>query len=62
MEIEPGKCYKLLFEANKELILDYYAHTSSDTEEADRLIGNFYNLYFGSDVTFRGARHYSKDR
>lgn len=62
MDIEPEKCYELLFEANKELILDYYAHTSSDTEEADRLIGNFYNLYFGSDVTFRGARHYSKDR
>jgi len=50
--------YKMLFEANKELILDHYSHTSKDMKKAHTLINDFHNLYFGNKTKFRGARHY----
>jgi radical SAM superfamily enzyme YgiQ (UPF0313 family) len=50
--------YKFLFEANKELILDHFAHTTKDMERAYALINNFHSLYFENKATFRGARHY----
>lgn len=58
--IPEEKIYKLLFEANKELIIDHFAHTTRDMIEADRLTKDFYNLYFKGKVNFRGARHYEK--
>lgn len=57
-KIPSTKFYKLLFNANRELILDYFHHTGRNIREGHRLIRNFYDLYFKGDVTFRGARHY----
>ena len=52
--------YELLFEANKELVLDYFQHTNKNMEEANTIINGFYNLYFKGETKFRGARHYDK--
>ena len=52
--------YKLLFEANKELIIDHFSNTTKDMIEADKLIKDFYNLYFKGKANFKGARHYAK--
>jgi radical SAM superfamily enzyme YgiQ (UPF0313 family) len=54
--------YKLLFQANRELILDYYNHTTKDMEAANASIKNFYDLYFMDKTEFRGARHYNLNR
>ena len=59
-DIPEEKFYKLLFEANKELIIDHFSHTTKDMEEGNRLIKDFYNLYFKRETNFRGARHYEK--
>ena len=59
-DIPEKEFYQLLFEANKELILDHYAQTTKNTEEANNLIQSFYNLYFKGETKFRGARHYEK--
>jgi len=59
-DIPEEKFYKLLFEANKELITDHFLHTAKNMEEADQLIQSFYNLYFKGEAKFRGARHYEK--
>ncbi len=48
--------YELLFEANKELILDHYSNTSNDIKSANDLIKQFENLYFNGSIEFRGAR------
>ncbi len=48
----------MLFEANKELILDHYQHTTKDMNHACVLINGFRDLYFGNKIKFRGARHY----
>jgi len=55
-----NKCYELLFAANKDLITDHYMHTTKNMEEADRLINDFYELYFKGKTNFRGSRHYEK--
>lgn len=60
-EIPEDRFYKLLFEANKELIIDYYIHTTKDMDSANKLINNFYNLYFKGYTKFRGARHFAKE-
>jgi len=54
--------YRLLFEANKELILDHFTHTSKDFHAADELIQGFYDLYFKGISKFRGARHFEKKK
>lgn len=59
-DIPQEKFYKLLFEANKDLIIDHFIHTTKDVAEANRLIKNFYDLYFEDKILFRGARHYNK--
>ncbi len=56
--IPEKKFYKLLYESNKELILDHYSHTSKNMNEAKQLIQNFYDLYFQNNISFRGARRY----
>jgi len=48
--------YELLFEANKELILDHYYSTSKDMESANDFIDQFKKLYFGKNDKFRGVR------
>lgn len=58
-DIPEKEFYKMLFEANKELILDHYLHTTKDIERAHALINDFYKLYFGNKTNFRGARHYN---
>jgi radical SAM superfamily enzyme YgiQ (UPF0313 family) len=60
MDIPENKVYQVLYNANKELILDYYQHTSGELMDAENLINNFYQLYFYGKSTFRGARHYKK--
>jgi radical SAM superfamily enzyme YgiQ (UPF0313 family) len=57
-DIQNGRFYKLLFEANKELIIDHYVHTTKDMNMANKLINDFYNLYFRNKILFRGSRHY----
>jgi radical SAM superfamily enzyme YgiQ (UPF0313 family) len=52
--------YQLLFDANKELILDHFSHTSGDMNQAEQIINGFHSLYFGGNTKFSGARHYSK--
>ena len=59
-DIPEDRFYKLLFEANRELILDHYMHTTKDMGSAHKLINDFYDLYFSRKITFRGARHYAK--
>ena len=54
--------YKLLFEANKKLIFDYYEHTNGDMAQAQGMINDFENLYFKGDVKFRGARHFESKK
>ncbi|MBU0481853.1 MAG: B12-binding domain-containing radical SAM protein [Proteobacteria bacterium] len=54
--------YKMLLKANRELILDYYNHTSGDLVEARRMIERFENLYFKGEVKFRGARHFESKK
>jgi len=55
-DIPIKRYYELLFEANKELILDHYSNTSNDMKSANDLIKQFENLYFNGSVEFRGAR------
>ena len=59
-DIPEDKFYKLLFEANKELILDHFDNTTKNMAEANELIQNFYDLYFRGKANFRGARHYER--
>lgn len=59
-DIPENEFYQLLFEANKELILDYYEHTSKDFTAAKKLVDDFFRLYFMGETKFRGARHYKK--
>ncbi|MBT6226771.1 MAG: B12-binding domain-containing radical SAM protein [Candidatus Scalindua sp.] len=60
MGIPEKDIYEMLFDVNKDLILDHYRHTSNDMEEADRLIQQFYNLYFKGNVSLAGPRHDDK--
>ena len=56
------KMYPLLFNANRELIMNHYAHTDMLFEDAKRLIQEFRTLYFvDHDYKFRGSRHYKKE-
>jgi len=52
--------YKSLFNANRELIIDHYKHTTQDADEAAHVIYQFYNLYFKGAIKFRGPRSYSR--
>ncbi|MCX6690575.1 MAG: radical SAM protein [Methanoregula sp.] len=61
-EISEKKFYELLFAANKDLILDYYEHTAKDMDAANKLIDDFYRLYFEGETRFRGARHYKTEK
>ena len=60
MSMPDNKAYKLLFEANSELIHDYQQHTDMSFAEAVDLIESFRRLYFEGDTSFKGARHYEK--
>ncbi len=59
--IPEDKFYKLLIEANKELIMDHYMNTTKNLETANEMIQGFHDLYFKNDISFRGARHYTKE-
>ena len=59
-DIPTEECYKLLFAANTEIILDHFLKTKGDMREARNLIDAFYRLYFEKDYKFRGARHYDR--
>jgi anaerobic magnesium-protoporphyrin IX monomethyl ester cyclase len=61
-QLPDDEFYRLLFEANKELIIDYYQHTGGDMLQAQRMIDNFYNLYFKGVTKFRGARHFESKK
>lgn len=58
-DIPKNRFYELLFEANKELILDHYSHTNDNMEEAHGLIRQLQELYSGKNIRFRGVRKYS---
>jgi hypothetical protein len=57
-DIPEKEFYRMLFEANRDLIIDHYQHTTGNMESAHVLINSFHNLYFGNNLKFRGARHY----
>ena len=57
MDIPADEIYQMLFEVNKDLILDHYEHTTKDMVKANQLMDSFYNLYFNSEHTFNGPRH-----
>ena len=52
--------YKLLFEANKDLILDHFIHTTGNLNQASTFINDLKSLYFEGNIKYRGARHYIK--
>jgi len=60
-DIPEKEFYELLFEANKELIIDHFEHTTKDMNEANQLVQGFHDLYFKNKVDFTGARHYNKE-
>ncbi len=61
MDIPENEIYQMLFEVNKDLIMDHYWNTNNDMEAANCLIDQFYNLYFNDDYAFKGARHYDSN-
>jgi anaerobic magnesium-protoporphyrin IX monomethyl ester cyclase len=61
-QIPDDKFYQILFEVNKDLILDHFSHTNKDWNAANKLIESFSDLYFKGITTFRGARHYNKKK
>jgi len=56
MGIRDEEVYRMLFDVNRDLILDHYSHTGGKMAEAERLVDRFYNLYFRQDYSFSGAR------
>lgn len=50
-DIADEECYRMLMEANKEIIDDYYSHMKETSIES------FKKVYFEKDFDFRGARH-----
>jgi len=50
-DIPDEEFHRLMHEANKEIITDYYEHLKG------RVIDNFRRVYFDRDYNFRGARH-----
>ena len=52
------EAYKMLFDANRDLVMDHQRHTNMTVTESGRLIEDFRRLYFEEDVSFRGSRHY----
>ncbi len=50
------ECYRLLFKANKKLIIHHYQNTNQDWNAANEIINGFKDLYDGKDIKFRGAR------
>ena len=59
-DIPDDQFYQILFETNKDLIMDHFSHTTKDLNAANQLIDSFYNLYFKGTTTFRGARHFKR--
>ena len=54
-----NEMYPLLFNANKELIIDHCNHTKMSLEDAKSLIQEYRELYFvDHNYKFRGSRHY----
>lgn len=60
--ITDDEAYKLLFDANRDIIHDHQQHTDMTVTESKRLIEDFRRLYFEKDVSFRGARHYEVEK
>jgi len=50
-DIPDDEFNRLMFEANKEIIEDYYEH------QKKQMTDSFSKVYFGNDFSFRGARH-----
>jgi radical SAM superfamily enzyme YgiQ (UPF0313 family) len=48
--------YRELFEANKDLVLDHYAHTNNDMDTAWKIINGYKDLYEGKTIEFYGSR------
>jgi radical SAM superfamily enzyme YgiQ (UPF0313 family) len=59
--IPDDEAYKLIFNANRDLIRDHHKHTTMPVAESERLIEDFRRVYFGKDASFRGARHYEAE-
>jgi len=57
-DLDLDTMYKALYNANKALIFDHYAHTSGNIDDAKNIINQFKRLYFEGETMFRGARHY----
>ena len=59
-EFSDRECYDLLYNANRELILDHQKNSDMAFTEAIDIINNFKSLYYNQNYKFRGARHYVK--
>lgn len=59
-DIPEAKFYSLLFEANKELIINHCENSAMQIDEAEKIIQLFHNLYFEKECKFRGARHFER--
>lgn len=58
-DMPDDKFYRLLYDANKNLITDYIEKVPQDTKKCWDLIYSFDDLYFSKlNIKFRGARHY----
>ena len=60
MKIPEKEICNLLYEVNKDLILDHFKNTNNDWNEANHLIQQFYNLYFEGKTDFSGPRYETK--
>lgn len=52
--------YGLLYEANRELLVDHYTHSTKDKDECEALIDQFKELYEGTNPKFRGTRKFTR--
>jgi radical SAM superfamily enzyme YgiQ (UPF0313 family) len=60
-DIPDNECYKMLYQANSELIDDHVKHTDMTQEAGDEMKDAFHKLYFEGYTKFRGARHNVKE-
>ena len=60
-KVPDERVYEILFEVNKDLILNHYKYIAGNMKEANQIINDFYSLYFEGQVKFRGARRFERN-
>lgn len=62
MDMSTKDAHKLLFGANRDLIIDHFKHTTGKSIDTENLVEQFRKLYFEENFSFRGGRFYSNDK